>query len=112
MKADNPDQFYFPIPLVHYRNCDFSFSCLISSTIKHIEKEEKTHNVTLDEIIPSVNNLCAGLIIAMIKHLCLRIERAMHFVEVEELIHENNKILVFTIFNKLYLKLHIAVSIK
>ncbi|XP_011496090.1 PREDICTED: probable tRNA N6-adenosine threonylcarbamoyltransferase, mitochondrial [Ceratosolen solmsi marchali] len=96
MKADNPDQFHFPTPLVHFRNCNFSFSCLTSSSTYHIDKEEDKYNIILDEIIPGVNNLCAGLIMATIKHICTRLERAMQFVENEKLIPENNKILIIS----------------
>lgn len=40
-KATNVLQFDFPIPLTKYRDCNFSFSGLKNTALRHIKKQEK-----------------------------------------------------------------------
>lgn len=40
-KADNPLQYNFTQPLLHYKNCNFSFSGIKAQLIRHIIKEER-----------------------------------------------------------------------
>ncbi|XP_058807499.1 tRNA N6-adenosine threonylcarbamoyltransferase, mitochondrial [Phymastichus coffea] len=94
LKADNPDQFQFPLPLTHYRDCNFSFSGLKSAAKRFISIERAKHNLTEDELIPSMNNLCAGFLQIIIRHICIRTERAMEFIEKRELISKNKKTLI------------------
>ncbi|XP_031789503.1 probable tRNA N6-adenosine threonylcarbamoyltransferase, mitochondrial isoform X3 [Nasonia vitripennis] len=93
-KADNPDQFNFPGILMSYRDCNFSFSGLKNIARRHIMDQEETHNIKLDAIIPDVNNLCAGFLISMTRHLCHRAQRAMEFVLKKELFPEDNRTFV------------------
>ena len=93
-KADNPTQFLFPHSLAHYRSCNFSFSGLKSKAIIYISEHERKHNIRGPEIMPDVNNLCAGILMAYTKHICIRTQRAMEFLEKNELLPENQKTLV------------------
>ncbi|XP_014203956.1 probable tRNA N6-adenosine threonylcarbamoyltransferase, mitochondrial [Copidosoma floridanum] len=94
MKADKPENFEFPTLMSHYRNCKFSFSGVKNKARMHIISEEKKHHIQGDEILPSINNICAGFLLTVTKHLCLRTERAMEFLRKQELLPENNKTLV------------------
>ncbi|KAL7299319.1 hypothetical protein TKK_0007898 [Trichogramma kaykai] len=93
-KADNPEQFFFPAALAHYRDCNFSFSGLKTKAQKHILQQERDFNVMGADIIPDVNNLCAGFLMAYFRHMCMRVQRAMEFIEKNELIPEEQRTLV------------------
>lgn len=45
-QATDPLQFEFPIPLTHYRDCNFSFSGTKNTALRHIKKEEKKYGET------------------------------------------------------------------
>jgi N6-L-threonylcarbamoyladenine synthase len=47
-----------------------------------------------DELIPGVFNLCAGFQMAITRHLCQRLQRAMEFVTLQELLPPDNRTLV------------------
>lgn len=51
-------------------------------------------DVPPDGLIPDVNNLCAGFQFILTKHLCHRVQRAMTYVETEEMIPEEKRNLV------------------
>lgn len=40
-KADNPLQYEFTMPLLQYKNCNFSFSGIKTQLLLHLLKEEK-----------------------------------------------------------------------
>ncbi|KAJ8687546.1 hypothetical protein QAD02_023340 [Eretmocerus hayati] len=93
-KSDNPYQFEFPVALAHYRDCNFSFSGLKTKAVRHIEQQERLYGIQEGTIIPNYANLCAGFLMAVTKHLCLRLQRAMWFIERRELIPEDKRTLV------------------
>lgn len=93
-KSDNPDQFNFPGVMMAYRDCNFSFAGLKNIARLHIIDQEEKHNITLDAIIPDVNNLCAGFLMAITRHLCHRAQRAMEFVLNRDLFPEDNRTFV------------------
>ncbi|XP_045470592.1 probable tRNA N6-adenosine threonylcarbamoyltransferase, mitochondrial [Harmonia axyridis] len=95
-KADNPLQFNYIIPLLHQKNCNFSFAGLHNQISRMIESEEKIHKVDPDEVIPSVHNLCAGFLLTITRHLCHRVQRAMEFIELKNLIPPERRILVMS----------------
>lgn len=47
-----------------------------------------------DELIPDVFNLCAGIQMAVTRHLCQRLQRGMEFVALQSLLPIDNKTLV------------------
>ncbi|KAL3283161.1 hypothetical protein HHI36_006313 [Cryptolaemus montrouzieri] len=95
-KADDPLQFNFVIPMLQYKNCNFSFSGLNNQITRMINSEEKLHNVAPDEVLPTVNNLCAGFLLCMTRHICHRVQRAIEYIELNNLIPPANKILVMS----------------
>lgn len=52
-----------------------------------------------DEVIPTVNNLCAGFLLTITRHLCHRIQRAMEFIERRNLIPPERRVLVRLTFD-------------
>ncbi|KAK9879467.1 hypothetical protein WA026_006536 [Henosepilachna vigintioctopunctata] len=95
-KADNPLEFEFATPLMHYRNCNFSFAGLHNKVTRTIITEEKKYNVAPDQVLPSVNNICAGFLLSITRHLCHRIQRAMEFIDARNLILPQHRILVMS----------------
>ncbi len=88
-KATNADQFYFPLPLVHYKDCQFSFSGLKNKAKYYIEHSERDNNLAPDEIIPDYENFCAGVLKTITKHMIHRTQRAMEFCEYRGLINDD-----------------------
>lgn len=84
--AKNPELFKFTMPLLKYRDCNFSFSGLKNSLERHLLEKESEHNIMGDGIIPEVNDLCAGVQLAIAEHLAVRTERAILFCEKVNLI--------------------------
>ncbi|XP_018321943.1 probable tRNA N6-adenosine threonylcarbamoyltransferase, mitochondrial [Agrilus planipennis] len=95
-RADNPIQFKFSIPLLQYKDCNFSFSGLKTQAKIHIQRQEKQHNLPPDGIIPDLYNLCAGFQLVITRHLCHRVQRAMEFAEMKGLLPRDNKTLVIS----------------
>ncbi|KAM3962360.1 tRNA N6-adenosine threonylcarbamoyltransferase, mitochondrial [Aphomia sociella] len=92
--ATNPFQFEFPLPLARHRDCNFSFSGLKDFIIRLLMKKESEHGIMGDEIIPEVNNLCAGFQLAVAEHIAHRTERAILFCEKKNLIRNHDKAIV------------------
>lgn len=93
-KATNPDQFKLSVPLLLSRDCNFSFSGLKNQVQLHITNEEKLHDVPPDGTIPDVYNLCAAFQMTIAKHLCYRVQRAMEYVAIKNMIPDNKRTLV------------------
>lgn len=93
-KSKNMDLFEFPLPLVRFRDCNFSFSGLKDSAIRKLVKKESEHRVKGDEIIPEVYDLCASFQYAIAEHLAHRTERAIAFCEKKNMIPETNRNIV------------------
>ncbi|KAF7390044.1 hypothetical protein HZH68_011901 [Vespula germanica] len=95
-KASNIDQFIFNDSMKSYRDCQFSFSGILSTCMKHIVEQEKKHNIAADKIIPDVYNLCASFQFAITKHLCHKTQRAIEFLDQINLIPEDKRTLVIS----------------
>ncbi|CAG9560586.1 unnamed protein product [Danaus chrysippus] len=93
-KAVDPFQFDFPLPLNRNRDCNFSFSGLQDSFLRHLLHKEKYHNIMGDEIIPEVNDLCAAFQLAMAEHIAHRTERAIKYCEMTNLFRGDVKNIV------------------
>lgn len=93
-KAVDPDMFQFPIPLVRYRDCNFSFSGLKESVVRKLKRKELEHGVIADGVIPEINDLCASFQKAVTKHLIHRTERAIQFCDKTKLISNDRRLLV------------------
>ncbi|KAL0892224.1 hypothetical protein ABMA27_015412 [Loxostege sticticalis] len=93
-KATNPHIFKLPLPLVDYKDCNFSFNGLKTSVLLHLRKKEEEHKIVAHKLIPEVHDLCAATLMATSRHLVHRVQRAMEFCEKNHLIPDNNKQLV------------------
>ncbi|XP_029155266.1 probable tRNA N6-adenosine threonylcarbamoyltransferase, mitochondrial isoform X2 [Nylanderia fulva] len=93
-KATNPKKFVFEPAMTGRRNCQFSFSGISNKALRYILKQEKEFAIDGNTIIPDVYNLCAALQIAVVKHMCLRTQRAMEFINNLNLISPEKRTLV------------------
>ncbi|XP_038210786.1 probable tRNA N6-adenosine threonylcarbamoyltransferase, mitochondrial [Zerene cesonia] len=93
-KSINRDLFEFPVPLNKIRDCNFSFSGLKEAFLRHLFNKESEHYIQGDEIIPEVNDLCAGFQMAIAKHLVHRTERAVQFCEKNNYLPKTTKSIV------------------
>uniref|UniRef100_A0A0A9Z2B8 N(6)-L-threonylcarbamoyladenine synthase n=1 Tax=Lygus hesperus TaxID=30085 RepID=A0A0A9Z2B8_LYGHE len=94
--ASRGDPTAFPIaePLLHNKDCNFSFAGIKNSARSFIIQEEEKHGIEGDEVLPNVNDLCASVQLAITKHLCRRVGRAMEFVDRNNLLPNDRKSLV------------------
>jgi len=93
-KATDSKKFFYEPILTKKRNCQFSFSGLCTTTIGYINRQEKEFNIDGSALIPDVYNLCAALQLAFIKHICLRTQRAMEFIDNTNVISQEKRTLV------------------
>ncbi|XP_017777741.1 PREDICTED: probable tRNA N6-adenosine threonylcarbamoyltransferase, mitochondrial isoform X2 [Nicrophorus vespilloides] len=93
-KGTDAEQFKFSVPLLQYKNCNFSLAGIKNQVWRHIVQQEKLHNVEADALIPDVFNLCAGFQLTVTRHLCHRVQRAIEFVKLHNLIPEEKQTLV------------------
>uniref|UniRef100_A0A6P7GM43 N(6)-L-threonylcarbamoyladenine synthase n=1 Tax=Diabrotica virgifera virgifera TaxID=50390 RepID=A0A6P7GM43_DIAVI len=92
--ADNPLAYKFTIPLLMYKNCNFSFSGIKNQLLLQLQREEKEKEVPADGIIPGVENLCASFQLVVTRHICHRVQRAMEYVSRKQLIPPDKQTLV------------------
>ncbi|XP_045493381.1 probable tRNA N6-adenosine threonylcarbamoyltransferase, mitochondrial [Colias croceus] len=85
-KATNPHMFKLPLPLVEYKDCNFSFNGLKTATTLNLFRKEREHKIEADGLIPEVNDLCAALLMAISRHLVHRTQRAIEFCRQRNLI--------------------------
>lgn len=93
-KANNMNEFEFPLIMAQVKNCDFSFGGLKNKALNYLYKLEKQHEIIADGIIPELHNLCGAFQLSISRHLCQRTKRAMIFLERNNYLPENNKTLV------------------
>lgn len=88
--SNDPKKFDFPLPLSHYRDCQFSFAGLKNTATRHIWQQEKELDLAPDAVLPSYPDICAGLLNAAARHIAQRTQRAIRFCEKEQLIQPND----------------------
>ncbi|KAM0733860.1 tRNA N6-adenosine threonylcarbamoyltransferase, mitochondrial [Formica fusca] len=93
-KATDPTKFIFEPVMTKKRDCQFTFAGTLNKSLIYINKQEKEHNVDGSTVIPDVYNLCAALQISAVKHICLRTQRAMEFINNLNLISQEKRTLV------------------
>ncbi|XP_046454656.1 probable tRNA N6-adenosine threonylcarbamoyltransferase, mitochondrial isoform X1 [Daphnia pulex] len=81
-------------PMFKYNDCSFSFTGLREKVYKHIGREEIIHNTEADQVLPSAANLCASFQHALFSHICRRLQRGMHYVDMKQMIPEGPRKLV------------------
>ncbi|XP_067636819.1 probable tRNA N6-adenosine threonylcarbamoyltransferase, mitochondrial isoform X2 [Eurosta solidaginis] len=77
--ALNPAAFEFPLPLAHYRDCNFSFAGIKNNAFRNIRNAERLQGTPPDGIIHNYQDFCAGLLGAVSRHLMNRTQRALQF---------------------------------
>ncbi|XP_067005385.1 tRNA N6-adenosine threonylcarbamoyltransferase, mitochondrial isoform X2 [Anabrus simplex] len=90
----DPLAFEFPSVMTQYRDCNFSLAGLKNKARRHIIEEEIKHEIEGDGIIPGVFDLCASFQLAVSVHLCRRVQRAMDYIELKNLLPSDSKHLV------------------
>ncbi|XP_063231943.1 tRNA N6-adenosine threonylcarbamoyltransferase, mitochondrial isoform X2 [Bacillus rossius redtenbacheri] len=90
----DPTAFPFPFMLDRYRDCNFSMAGLKNKVLRHILRQESLHGVEADGLIPGVYDLCASFQWAVARHLCQRLQRAVEYVALRELLPPERRILV------------------
>ena len=71
----------FPIPMRGYRDCRFSFSGVKATINDYRVNEEKRLELDPDQVLPDVEEVCAGLQYIVTKHLCERVQRGVEFLK-------------------------------
>ena len=71
----------FPVPMRNYRDCRFSFAGVKASINDHARREEERLGLDTDQMLPDVEEVCAGLQYTITKHLCERVQRGVEFLE-------------------------------
>lgn len=94
-KALDPSKFVFEPTLTKKRNCQFSFAGILNKGFKYIDKENNFDN-TDSTAIPNIYNFCAALQMSLIKHICLRTQRAMEYINNTNLISQEKRTLVIS----------------
>lgn len=84
--STNMTKYDFPLPLSHYRDCQFSFAGLKNTATRHILQQESQLNLAPDAVLPDFNDLCAAFLNASAKHIAQRTLRAIRFCEKQSLI--------------------------
>ncbi|VVC96454.1 unnamed protein product [Leptidea sinapis] len=93
-KSLNPHIFKLPLPLVDYKDCNFSFNGLKTAALLQLHRKEEEHRIEGDQLIPEYNDLCAGVLMAVTRHLVHRTQRAMEFCKQYKMIPDENAQLV------------------
>lgn len=84
--STNMAKYDFPLPLSHYRDCQFSFAGLKNTATRHILQQENQLSLAPDSILPDYNDLCAAFLNASARHIAQRTLRAIRFCEKQSLI--------------------------
>lgn len=93
-KATNLTKFPYEAILTKRRDCQFSFAGLWGKSLSYINEQERELNIDGSTIIPDVYNLCAALQTCLVKHICLRTQRAMEFIDKLNLMSREKRTLV------------------
>ncbi|KYM82161.1 putative O-sialoglycoprotein endopeptidase 2 [Atta colombica] len=94
-KASDPTKFFFEPVLTTKRNCQFSFAGIWNKSFKYLDKEEN-FGVVDSVAIPDVYNFCAAIQLVFTRHICLRTQRAMEFINNMNLIPQEQRTLVIS----------------
>ncbi|KYN44022.1 putative O-sialoglycoprotein endopeptidase 2 [Trachymyrmex septentrionalis] len=93
-KASDPTKFFFEPVLTQKRDCQFSFAGISSKSFKFLDK--KNFDVANSAEISDVYNFCAAIQLVFAKHICLRTQRAMEFINKMNLIPQEQRTLVIS----------------
>ncbi|XP_018300896.1 probable tRNA N6-adenosine threonylcarbamoyltransferase, mitochondrial isoform X1 [Mycetomoellerius zeteki] len=94
-KASDPTKFVFNPVLTNKRDCQFSFGGIWNRSFRHLDKEGN-FDIANIAAIPDVYNFCAAIQLTFAKHICLRTQRAMEFINNMNLIPQEKRTLVIS----------------
>lgn len=80
-KSTNSNRYHFSVPLLEYRNCQFSFDGLRGAGIQMIEEIRNRQRIASDEMIPYYEDFCASFLKIITKHLLQRTQRAIQYCD-------------------------------
>lgn len=95
-KASDPTKFVFDPVLTRKRNCQFSFAGISNKGFRYLDKQEENFDIADDTTISDVYNFCAALQMSLTRHICLRTQRAMEFIDNMNLIAQETRTLVIS----------------
>ncbi|KYN10595.1 PREDICTED: probable tRNA N6-adenosine threonylcarbamoyltransferase, mitochondrial [Trachymyrmex cornetzi] len=95
-KAPDPTKFFFEPILTKKRDCQFSFAGIWNRSFKYILDKEEIFDIANSAAIPNVYNFCAAIQLVFAKHICLRTQRAMEFINNTNLIPQEQRTLVIS----------------
>merc|ERR1712227_722692 len=67
---------------------------MLGKAKRYIEEEEEKHGIVADEIIPMYGDMCASFLYHMRKHVCQRVQRALEYIDRNQIIPGDKKTLV------------------
>ncbi|XP_054257754.1 tRNA N6-adenosine threonylcarbamoyltransferase, mitochondrial-like isoform X2 [Macrosteles quadrilineatus] len=94
----NAKKYEFGIPMLQYKNCDFSFSGLKNALKRVIDAEEKKYDIIGGQTLPQpvLYDICASLQHCVATHICHRVQRALQYIALRKLIPEDRRTLVIS----------------
>lgn len=92
----NPRAFELHPVMPQAANCDFSFSGIKSWVRQTAEREEQKYGITASEVLPNVADLCASFQFMVVHHLAKRVQRALLFCELKNLLPVDRRTLVLS----------------
>lgn len=95
-KDGNPQAFKLHPVMSQAADCNFSFAGIKAWAQGAIEKAEKENDIEGDGIIPNVADLCATFQYMILHHLAKRIQRALLFCELTDLLPLKDRVLVLS----------------
>lgn len=96
-KSQNPDRFDISrFPLAKEKNCQFSFSGIKSTAIYKIKKALEASDTDADTPIEHYEDLCAGFLRLVTKHMLHRTQRAMEYCRQTGVFEDRPRALVFS----------------
>ncbi|XP_077978995.1 tRNA N6-adenosine threonylcarbamoyltransferase, mitochondrial-like [Glandiceps talaboti] len=81
-------------PMVHHKNCSFSFSGLRTSTSHFVEQHEKLQGVDSPLLLSNISDIAASFQFRVTHQMVKKVARAMIYSQEENLISEENQTLV------------------
>ncbi|XP_014664381.1 PREDICTED: probable tRNA N6-adenosine threonylcarbamoyltransferase, mitochondrial isoform X1 [Priapulus caudatus] len=86
----------YPATMSKYRDCNFSFSGMKTTTMRLIEREEEKHGIVGDGILPNVCDVAAAFQLSVGRHLLKRLQRCLVFIDYNDLLPKHNRTLVLS----------------
>lgn len=83
-RSANPDRFTFSLPLERERSCRFSFGSIKSTAYRFITLAREQENLSGAQVMRHYDDLCAGYLRAITKHIVRRTQRAMEYCDEAE----------------------------